>query len=144
MNKAAVLHRILYTGAGLVLLVAVLLTVVVIPSVILDKTPSATPENAIKGILIVIIFHLLILYAFREAIIVSKRGGHFKNVVYIVSGIGLFLLGLIISDGAFAYLGHIHMYLTAISMFVCVGCDIIAAIIALTSLFSQPKKTDIE
>jgi hypothetical protein len=140
MHKAVVNMRILFTGAGIVLLVAVILTVVVIPSVILDKTPNATPVNATIGIAIVIILHLLVLYAFRQAIIVNKRGGHLINVIYIVSGIGLLLLGLIIMDGADAYLGHNQMQLASISMFICVGCDFLAGVIVIVAMFLQPKK----
>ncbi len=140
MIKENILRRILYTGVGLVILVTVLLTFIVIPCVILDKSPDATPGNAVFGILVVVILHLLILYAFREAIIVNKRNGHLGNIVFIVSGTGLLLLGLLVMDGAFAYLGNIHMYLASISMFICVGCDFFAAVIAFTALFLQPKK----
>jgi len=139
MIKVYILRRILYAGAGLVILVAVLLTLLVLPSVILNKSLNATP---VFGILVVVILHLLVLYAFREAIIVNKRNGHLENIVFIVSGTGLLLLGLAVMDGAFAYLGTIHMYLASISMFICVGCDFCAAVIAFAALFLQPKKSD--
>ena len=144
MIKEKFRRRILYTGAGLVILVAALLTLLVIPCIILDKTPNAAPGGGAIGTLVTVILHLLILYAFREAIIVNKRNGHLKNVVFIVSGIGLLLLGLLIMDGANSFMGHVNMRLASISMFICAGFDFIAAVIAFTALFLQPKKTDVK
>jgi hypothetical protein len=132
--------RILRIGAGLVILSVILMPLVIIPFLIFDKTGTTTPGPATVGTFVVVILHLLILYAFREAIIVSKRDGHLNIVVFIVSGIGLLLLGLVILDGAMEFLGFYHYYLAAITMFICIGCDLFAAIIAFTAIFIQPKK----
>ena len=154
MIKKNILRCILYTGAGLVILVAVLLTLSVIPSIILDKSLTSTPVNAVIGTLLNVILHLLPLYVFREAIIVNKRNDLLKNknILFIASGIGLLLLGLMLMDGAIAYMedgaiafmGHDNMHLASITMFICAGCDLFAAVIASTALFLQPKKTDIK
>lgn len=144
MIKENILRRVLYTGAGLVILVAVLLTFIVIPCVFLDNSAEEKPVAPVIGILLVVILHLLFLLIFRDAIIVNKRNDRLKNLVFIVAGIGLLLLGLVVMDGAFAFIGNIHMYLASISMFICVGCDFFAAVIAFTALFLQPKKADIE
>ncbi|MFZ0280481.1 MAG: hypothetical protein WAL29_02435 [Bacteroidales bacterium] len=140
MIKENILHRILYTGAGLVILVTVLFPLATILYLILDKTGNATPGSGIIGTLVVVILHLLILYAFREAIIVNKGGGRLKNVVFIVSGIGLLLLDLIFLDMTVEFLGYHDYYVSAIAFCICFGCDLIAAIIAFTALFLQPKK----
>jgi hypothetical protein len=65
MTKQNILKRILYTGAGLVLLAAVLFPVAMILYFILDRTGSATPESGIPWTILIILMHLLILYAFR-------------------------------------------------------------------------------
>ena len=141
MTKQNILKRILYTGAGLVLLAAVLFPVAMIIYFILDWTGSATPDSGIPGTIVVVILHLLVLYAFREAIIVNKRNGHLSNVVYIVSGTGLLLLGLLLLEMAVEFLRYNDFYLTTILIFFCLSCDIIAAIIAFTALIIQPKNS---
>jgi hypothetical protein len=140
MIKENILKRILYTGAGLVILVTVLFPLATILYLILDKTGNATPESGIFGTVVFVILHLLILYAFREAIIVNKRGGRLKNVVFIVSGIGLLLLDLILLDMAVEFLGYHDYYASTIAFFICFGCDFFAAIIAFIALILQPKK----
>jgi predicted membrane protein len=65
--------------------------------------------------------------------------GHLSNVIYIVSGTGLLLLGLLFLLMAVEFLGYNDYYLTTILIFFCFFCDIIAAIIAFTALFLQPK-----
>ena len=142
MNKNTSLRYIPFIGAGLVILTVLILTFIVIPSVILDKNPGATPDSAIFGIAVIIILHLLIVYAFREAIIVDKRGGRFKKTVFIVSGIGLTLLGLIIIDGASAYSGSDNMHVAGFLMFVCVVFDLIAAVLAFLGLFFRPNTSE--
>ena len=142
MIKNNSLRYIPFIGAGLVILTVLILTFIVIPSVILDKNPGATPDSAIFGIAVIIILHLLIVYAFREAIIVDKRRGRFKKTVFIVSGIGLTLLGLIIIDGASAYSGSDNMQVAAFLMFVCVAFDLIAAVLAFLGLFFRPNTSE--
>jgi hypothetical protein len=144
MNNGTMLQRILYTGTILVLLVALISTVIVIPFILQDKTPGATPENAVFGITIIIALHLPFLVAFGVAIVTSKRGGHLKDIVYIASGIGLIILGLMISDGAVAYARHVEMYPASISIFVCVGCDLVAAVMAFAARRLQLKKAELK
>lgn len=140
MAKESFLRRILYTGAGLVATVVILFPFGTILYLILDRTGNATPGPAAIGIIIITILHLLILYAFREALIVNKRNGHLSNAVYIVSGISLILFGLIFLTMALEFLGGHSFYVSAISFCFCTGCDFFAAIIALTAALLQPKK----
>ena len=134
------MQRILYAGAGLIILSAIMFPVATVLYLILDKTGSATPESGIAGTVVIVILHLLILYAFREAIIVNKRNGHLSNIVYIVAMAGLLLLGLIILVMAVEFLGGHNYYLTTILLFICFGCDIVSSIVALAALLLQPKK----
>jgi len=140
MIKENFLRQILYTGAGMIVLVTILFPIAIIFYLFLDKTGAATPENAIIGTVMVVILHLLIWYAFREAIIVNKRNGRLTPVVYIISGIGLLLFGLLILQIAREFLGYDNFFLITITFFLCCGCDFLAAIIAFTVLFMQPKK----
>jgi hypothetical protein len=140
MSKENFLRRLLYTGTGLVTLVVILFPFATILYLILDKTGNATPGPAAVGIIIITILHLLILYAFREALIVNKRNGHLSNAVYIVSGISLLIFGLIFLIMALEFLGYHNFYVSTITFFFCVGGDFLAAIIAFTAIFLQPKK----
>jgi hypothetical protein len=85
MIKKNILRRILYTGAGLVILATILFPFAIILYLILDKTGRATPEKSIFPTVVIVILHLLIVYAFREAIIANKRNVRLGNVVFIVS-----------------------------------------------------------
>ena len=141
-------NRIPYVGAGLVILTALILAFIIIPAFFVDKTPGLQREAATKMIIVTIILHLLIFYGFREMIIVNKRGSRLKKRVFIIIGIGLFLLGLFLSDGAFAGLkwfkdemsNYAYMRFVTISWFICVANDIIAGILVFIALFLQPKK----
>jgi hypothetical protein len=141
-------NRIPYVGAGLVILTALILAFIIIPAFFVDKTPGLQREAATKMIIVTIILHLLIFYGFREMIIVNKRGSRLKKRVFIIIGIGLFLLGLFLSDGAFAGLkwfkdemsNYAYMRFVTISWFICIANDIIAGILVFIALFLQPKK----
>jgi len=149
MKSETIRNRIPYIGAGLVILTTLILACIIIPGLFVDKTPGLQREAAIKMIIVTIILHLLICYAFREMIIVNKRGGRLKKIVFIITGIGLLILGLFLSDGAFAGLkwfnkyemsGHAYMQFVDISWFICVANDVIAGILVFIALFLQPKK----
>jgi hypothetical protein len=142
MKSENIRNQILYIGAGLVIFTTLLLAFIIIPGHFVDKTPGLKLGLAIKMLIVIIILHLLICYAFREMIIVNKRGGRLKNIVFIITGIGLLILDLFLSDGAFAMSGHANMQFVAISWFICVANDVIAGILVFIALFLQPKKVD--
>ena len=140
MSNETILRRILYVGAGLVIVVTLILAFMVIPSVIIDTSPQAAPEIAVPGILFVIFIHLLIVAALVRTILVNQRGGRIKKGLLIGLGVVLLLLSLMVLDGASAYLDHTDpiMHRVAISMFICTGCNFIASVLALlTALYSR-------
>lgn len=144
MKSETTRNRIQYIGAGLVVISTLILASIVIPGHFVDKTPGLKLEMAIKMLVVIILLHLLILYAFRRMIIVDKRGGRVHRVIPIITGIGLLILGLFLSDGASAMLGHANMQFVAVSWFVCVATDIIAGILVFFALFLQPPKVTAE
>lgn len=137
MINETVLRRILYVGTGLIIAVALILVFMVIPSVRMDTSPQATPERAVHGIWVVIIVHLLIVAALIWTFMVNKRGGRINKELLVAAGVIPILLSLLILDGASAYLNHPDpgMHKVAISMFICVGCDFIAGVLALTARY---------
>ncbi len=140
MKRETVRIRIQYYGAGLVILTTLILAFIIIPGHFVDKTPGLKLGPAIKMLIVIIILHLLIYYAFRKMIVVNKGGGHLNAAVFIITGIGLLILGLFLSDGAFAMSGHENMQFVAISWFIGVVSDIIAGILVFIALFLQPPK----
>ncbi len=140
MKNESIRKYVQYIGAGLVIFTTLILAFIIIPGHFVDKTPGLRLEMAIKVLIVIIILHLIILYAFRKMIIVNKRGGHLNQIVFIISGIGLLILGLFLSDGAFAMSSHANMQFVAISWFICVAGDVIAGILVFIALFLQPKK----
>lgn len=139
MKTETIRNRIPYIGLGLVILTVLILAFIIIPGLVSDKTPGLQLGAAIKMIIVTIILHLLVCYAFREMIIVNKKGGRLNKTVFIISGTGLLILGLFLSDGAIASLGHANMQFVAISWFICVASDLIAGILVFIALFLQPK-----
>ena len=151
MNRETIRNYIQYIGAGLVIFTTLILAFIIIPGHFVDKTPGLKLGLAIKMLIVIIILHLLICYALWKMIIVNKKGGRLQKIVFIITGIGLFLLGLFLSDGAFAGLkwfmsswnemaGHAYMQFVDISWLICVTNDIIAGILVFIALFLQPKK----
>ena len=139
MNKAEVQRRILITVAGIVLL-SVALMIIIIPSVLQDTSPNATPKNAAIAVFVVMILHLAILYGYFTAIRANKRGRPADKGLNIGLGILLLFFGLVIMDGAFAFLDHILF--VSILMFISVFCDFVAALITFAALFIKPKKNN--
>jgi hypothetical protein len=117
-----------------------LLMFVIIPSVLHDTFHGAAPKLVARGILVLMIFHLPVLFGFSYAIRVNKRGGQVTKGVYISLGIVLLLLGLLFSGYAIQYFAHKNILFVSILMFVSVFCDLVAAIITFTALLLKPKE----
>lgn len=129
----------IYFSAGLIIIVVLLLVAVVIPFVATDMKPSATPEKAIPAILVSAIFHLLVIAALLWTIRSHKRKDRINKELLVASGIIPIILGLILMDGAFAYLDHPGMLVASIAMFLCVGLDILGGSMALMARYSRKK-----
>lgn len=140
MKRETLRNYIQFIGAGLVIFTTLILAFIVIPGHFVDKTPGLQLGLAIKMLIVIIILHLLICYAFKKMIVVNKRGGRLTSIVFVITGIGLLVLGLFLSDGAFAMSGHDNMQFVAISWLIGVTNDIIAGILVLIALFLQPKE----
>ena len=121
-------RRMLYLRIGLITAVAAILAILLIPS-------FKIPEKAIIPIWINAIVHLLIAVGFLWIIKVNKRSGEIKTDLLAGSGVVLILLSLLILDGAFAYINDPNMIVAGILLFVCVGCDFVAGLLALFARF---------
>ena len=142
MITEIVLRRMLYVGTGLIFVVALMLASIVIPSARVDTTPGATPDSAIPAMWVLVIIHLLFVAALMKVIFDNQRKGiRIPKGLLVGAGVVLLLLGLVLSDGASAYLKHgPGMHTASISMFVCIGCDFLAAVTAFLAAFFKPGK----
>ena len=131
-------RRMLYAGTGLVVVLAVILAILVIP-------PTSIPKQAIIPIWGSVTVHLLIVGVFIWTIIVNIRGGRINNGLLVTAGAMFILLGLILMDGAFAYLGQPEQPGVSFWMFACVGCDFLAGSLAIIARFlRKPRKLPIQ
>jgi len=129
-NRKAAWRVILRVGAGLFLVVAAILVVVVIPAVAKDTSPHATPGPAVKAFIVSVVLH-----GFLAALILWRtRGG---NLPVVAGGFGL-LLGLVLSGAASAFA---HMHLAAIALWACTGIDFVvgAASLVAAAMVREPE-----
>ena len=139
MKNLTVWQRLMYISAGLVFLVVLLLGFAVIPHIRMDESITEFADGAIRGTFFVSLIHLLFLILLIGAIISSFRRGKAIKGLLIVSGIFLILLGLLISDGGFSYIDSPSSRPTAIYIFICVGFDLIAGILAFVAIYKRRK-----
>jgi hypothetical protein len=129
-NRKAAWRVILRFGAGLFLVVAAILVVVVIPAVAKDTSPHATPGPAVKAFIVSVVLH-----GFLAALILWRaRGG---NLPVVAGGFGL-LLGLVLLGAASAFA---HMHPAAIALWACTGIDFLvgAASLAAAAMVREPE-----
>ena len=144
MNHETVLHRMLYAAPGLIIVAALALAFMVIPAVRMDIYPGAMPEMAIPALWKIALIHLLfaagLISIMLNLRVMSRVLG---NILLVFIGVLMLILSLVMSDGASAYLEHgPDMQPVAIIMFICIGCDFIAAVMAFTAAFLQPKRAN--
>lgn len=136
-------RHMLYTSIALITIIAVLLTLIVIPSVFKDTYPGATPDRAIPAIAVSIILHLLIVAAILWTLRAESQGKRINKELLVASGIVPIVLGLVLLDGAFAYLNHPDMLIASKAMFVCVLFDLTAGILVFFTRYSfRPNKSN--
>jgi len=132
-------ERISVIAAGFLLL-SIILMIIVIPGILNDTSPNATPTNAAIAILVAIIIHLIIFTGYIKIIRDTMRSSKKRNGAYIGIGILLIFFGLIYMDGAFAFLSHENMLFVSILMFTSVLCDIVASVMTIIVFFLKSQK----
>jgi len=121
---------ILRAGAGLYLVVAAILVVVVIPAVARDTSPHATPGPAVKAFIVSVAIHVLV----AAFMLWRTRGGKLP----VVAGVFGLILGLVLLGAAAAFA---HMHLAAIALWACTGIDFLvgAASLAAAAMVREPE-----
>jgi hypothetical protein len=145
MNREQLWHRLLYTGTVLIFVVDFLLVFIVIPNVDADFSPQALPENTVPAFWIIFLLHLAIAYAQVWTLVISKQGGVMKKGLLVVTGVILIVFSLMLMDGTFSFLDHPdpRMHKVAVSLFICIGCDFFAGILAFLAGYIRQHRTSI-
>lgn len=130
--------RILYVAAAFLLL-SILLMIIIIPGVLHDTKPGASPERAVTGISLALMIRLLIFVAYLRIIWQNRRTTRKKKGEYAAIGMLLIFFGLIYMDGAFAFFDHKNIFYVSILMFGSTLCDLVAGILTLIAFFRKPK-----
>jgi len=117
---------ILRAGAGLYLVVAAILVVVVIPAVARDTSPHATPGPAVKAFIVSVAIHVFV----AAFMLWRTRGGKLP----VVAGVFGLILGLFLLAPAsgFAQVGP-AMRLAAIALWACTGIDFLVGAASLAA-----------
>jgi hypothetical protein len=124
---------VLRVGAGLFLVVAAILVVVVIPAVAKDTSPHATPGPAVKGFIVSVAIHVFV----AAFMLWRTRGGKLP----VAGGFGL-LLGLFLLAPASAFAQHgPAMHPAAIALWASTGIDFLvgAASLAAAAMVREPE-----
>jgi hypothetical protein len=125
---------ILRAGAGLYLVVAAILVVVVIPAVARDTSPNATPGPAVKAFIVSVAIHVFV----AAFMLWRTRGGKLP----VVAGVFGLLLGLVLLEPAAAFAqGGPAMRLAGIALWACTGIDFLvgAASLMAAAMVRDPE-----
>ena len=128
MINETVWNRILYLSIGLIFVVAIILTIVVVP-------PPTIPGTAVIPVSVLAIVHLLIIFALIWTIKINKRGGKINKELLVAAGVIPIVLSLMNLDGAFEYIDTPNLRGVGISLLICSGCDFVAGFLALIARF---------
>jgi hypothetical protein len=135
-------RRSLFTSAGLLIAVAVVMAAVVIPQVRAEASRGATPEKAVTAFWINLGFTLVSALALFAIAKRSEAANWISRSVLVVVGLVVLFLGIACIDAAFAYITHNpSMRSGSILLFICGPVDLLVGITAIAVAFLLPKKT---
>ncbi len=131
----------LLIGAALLVIVALVEVVGVIPPVKADTSLFATPESAATGFWVNVVISIIVSASLIVIAIRTKVRSRLSTVLLGILAFVTLLLALALTDARDAFMGHgPPMQLVPILLFICIGADLIAAILVITTAFLYPKK----
>ena len=129
MSSGSVWRLLLRVGAGIFFGIAATLVVVVIPPVLAATSPLAA-RGFLVGMIVIAILQALLG---ATQLVAIRRGS--KALFGTVGVLGL-VLCLVCLDGAAHYSSERHdVAVAAVGLFVCVGGDLLAGVLALAAAF---------
>jgi hypothetical protein len=132
----------LLIGAGLLVVVALAVALVVIPQVRVEASRGGTPEKAVTAFWLNVAFSLLSALALFVAAIRLKVAGWISRSVLILVGLVVLFLGVACIDAAFAYITHNpDMRSGSILLFICGAADLLVGVVTIGTAFLIPRKS---
>ncbi len=135
---------ILLVGVGIITIMVLTVSLWVIPRAASDTSPIASPEGAVGSLWAFTIANIIFGLAMLGAAFFTKGG--VSIALPVLAGLGTFLFGLWMLDGAFSFLNHgPSMQPVAVVMFACVVADWAAGLLAFVGavLLSRLRKREI-
>ena len=135
---------ILLIGIGIIVVMVLAVSMWVIPRTAVDTSPGTSPEGAVSSFWTFTIANILFGLAMLGAAFFAKGG--VSTALLVCAGIGAFLFGLWMLDGAYSFTNYgPSMQAVTVVMFACVAGDWIAGILALVGavLLSRSRKREL-
>lgn len=130
--------RLLVIAVG-VLILSILFLLIVAPGVYTKTLPNENNTGALIGISLAIGFRLVLLTAYLRIIRRIRLNINIRIGSYVAIGVLLLILGLIDTDGAFAYLHNTDVFYISFLIFTSIFCDITAAVLTFIAASLKDK-----
>ena len=136
------IQRKVFSINAVLLLVAVIAMAANIPILIQEVSPDGIPKEAPIATAVGMLIHLAVFLGFLYGIRQTRRMSRINREVNIAAAIALGVLGVLISDGGFAYWEDLRH--ASIGFFICSICDLLAMLVSVISLFFIKKTKKIK
>lgn len=132
-------QRRTFSTITVLVLGSVISLVAAIPVLLQETLTGPLPWEATIATSIGLGVHLLLFIGSLIGSRLAILNRRINKEINLISAIALLIFGLIILDGAFAYLDS--LIFVSVCMFLCVGCDFAASVVSLTTYFAlRPNK----
>ena len=129
MDKTEI-QRKFFTRVAVLMLLSAVAMISVIPAILMDKSATSLPLQAASGALLGVVLHLFLAYLYGIRL---RRGSRMiRNEAYILAAVGFFFLGIMMLDGASAFLDDVRF--VSIVLYICAFCDFAASLVSIFAL----------
>ena len=133
------IQRKTFSTVTILVLGSVIALIAVLPVLFEETSTGGIPMKAAIATSVGAGIHLLIFIGILIGHRLASLQRHINREINLVTAIVLLILSIFIMDGAFAYLGS--FYFVSGGMFLCVGCNLAAAIVSVAAYFKlRPAK----
>jgi len=135
---------IVLIGIGIIVVMVLTVSMWVIPRAAADTSPIASPEGAVSSFWTFTIANIIFGLAMLGATFLAKGG--VSTALLVFAGIGAFLFGLWMLDGANSFANHDpSMQTVTVVMFACVAGDWVTGILAFVgaTLLARSRKREL-
>lgn len=141
MISATMRRGLLWGGALCALGIAAVVTVWVIPPVLADRSPLATPERAASAFRVVAVgFNTILGMILLLAALIVRRVETIARVLASIVGPAMLIIGLLTLDAARSFAEHgATMHAVSLLLFICAGCEFAGGALALVAAIIRAR-----